>query len=208
MQVIASLHISLQKYFIAVYKQVTYTFNFIILPQTIDLFHFHNISILPNINKVDKLLKWKCFCLPRQKQQFDRKKKTYSNTHQLFHLSVWPTESSSFFPSRTLTSTPPLHTYRSSTRFQTLVGHSVLPIALIKWEAVQLMINHTRYTTSKHLKATIAMGVNLQGRFTVLDQVRLYIHMCIQIYTHTHTPFYFLTLQNNVLSFFVFCANF
>lgn len=31
-------------------------------PKTIDLFHFYNISIfLPNINKADKLLKWKCF---------------------------------------------------------------------------------------------------------------------------------------------------
>lgn len=42
--------------------------------------------------------------------QEKKNKQPYSNTRQLFHLSVWPTESSSFFPSRTLTPTPPLHT--------------------------------------------------------------------------------------------------
>lgn len=89
----------------------------------------------------------------------EKKKKTpYSNTRQLFHLSVWPTRVAAFFPSCTPTPTPPLHTDRSSTRLHMLVGHKVLPTAGTKWEAVQLMINHTRYTTSKHLKATIAMG--------------------------------------------------
>lgn len=69
-------------------------------------------------------------------QEKKKKKQPYSNTRQLFHLSVWPTESSSFFPSRTLTPTPPLHTDRPSIRFHTPVGHSGLPIAGIKWEAV------------------------------------------------------------------------
>lgn len=73
-------------------------FNFIILPQNYDLLHFHNILILPNINKAEKLLKWKCFSLLQYKQQ--KKKKPYSsNIHQLFNLSVWSTENGSFLSS-------------------------------------------------------------------------------------------------------------
>lgn len=69
-------------------------------------------------------------------QEKKKNKQPYSNTRQLFHLSVWPTESSSFF----------LHAHshphhlctqdRLSIRFHTPVGHSGLPIAGIKWEAV------------------------------------------------------------------------
>lgn len=90
-----------------------------------------------------------------------------------------------FCPSRTLTPTPPLHTdSRPRTRLQ---RPPWLPSAPVQWEAVQLTINHTMYTTSKHLKAIIAMGVNLQGSFTVLGQVSLYIHMCTCGHTCTYS---------------------
>lgn len=67
------------------------------------------------------------------------------------------------------------------------------------------MINHTRYTTSKHLKATIAMGVNLQGGFTVLDQVSLYTYVYIDLYTHTHILIYlFLNPPKQCFNFFLY----
>lgn len=121
---------------LAVYKQVTYTFIFVILPQNYKIcFIFITYHFLPNINKADKLLKWKCFCLPQQKQQFDRNKQkpskhtptSYCNTRQLFNLSVRPTESSSFLTFTQLTSTAALQTDKQNTQVLMLVGHSVLP---------------------------------------------------------------------------------
>lgn len=222
MQVIASLHIFLQKYFIAVYKQVTYTFIFVILPQNYKIcFIFVTYHFLPNINKADKLLKWKCFCLPQQKQQFDRNKQkpskhtltSYCNTRQLFNLSVRPTESSSFLTFTQLTSTAALQTYKQNTQVLMLVRpQCASQWGCYHWEAVQLLINHMMYTTRNTLRQPLQWGFNFQGRFNTLEPdspyVCMYImHVCIRmcIENYTHSLSIFQPSKNNVLIFCTLC---